>query len=123
MVITIYLLLLVAVVGFVVTIIHFLKLFASILSLISIANETFSEKPWAYILTGGSLPMWQVLLDEKNVTARNTLLSKMVFFVGSFAVMMSAGLLIINLNSRHCVFSMSQTSLDETEAVICPLPH
>ena len=63
--------------------------------------------------------MWRVLRHENNAMARNTLLKNLTFFSGAFVFMMVAGLLLITLNTEHCVLSMIETSSDEIQTVIC----
>lgn len=118
MAVIIYALLLTVIFSLCVVIFYFLRFMASVLSLIGTINETARDNPWDHA-TGGFFSMWRVLRHENNAIARNRLLKNMAVFFGTFAFMMAAGLLLITLNTEHCILSMIETSSDETQTVIC----
>lgn len=115
----IYIILLVVVIGLFLTILHFFKFFASLTSLVITTNETARETPWEYILTGGFLSMWRVLRHDGNMHARNVLFRNAKLFFGSFALTVGAALLFIDMNTKHCVLAMTQTSSDGNVTEIC----
>lgn len=118
--VVVYLLLVIVVVGLFVTLFFFLKFMASFSSLIFVARDTGRDRPLENVLTSGFGPMWRVLRFKRNAHAGRTLIKHLAIVCGAFAATMGAAMLMTNLNTKHCVFSMTQTSSDGTEKVVCP---
>ncbi|WP_432449495.1 hypothetical protein [Aliiroseovarius marinus] len=113
----IYVLLMVVIFGLLVTVFWFFKFFASFSSLIFTSHAT-ARGTWD-VATGGFISLFRVLRHTGNRDATNALLRNAMFLIGSFAVTMGAALLLVELNSTHCVLNMIQTASDGTVTVIC----
>ena len=110
-------LLIMVIFGLLTTIFWFFKFFASVSSLISTSNTT--ARGTLDVITGGFISFFRVLSHTGNRDARNALIRNAVFFIGSFAVTMGAALLLVELNSKHCVLNMDQTASEETVTSVC----
>lgn len=113
----IYVLLVLVVFGFLVTTFWFLKLFASLSSLISTTHTT-ARGSWD-AATGGSTSLFRVLSHTGNRNANKALIRSAIFLTGSFAATMCAALLLVELNSRHCVLKMEQRASNGTVTSVC----
>lgn len=113
----IYVLLMAVIFGLLVTIYWFFKFFASFLSLI-FTSHAAARGTWD-VATGGFISFFRVLSHTGNRDARKALLRSAMFLIGSFAVTMGAALLLVELNSTHCVLNMVRTASDGTVAYVC----
>lgn len=117
MVTFIYILLMAAIFGFLITIFWFFKFFASFSSLIFTSRAT-ARGTWD-VATGGIISFFRVLMHSGNRNARQALLRNAMFLITSFAVTMGAALLLVELNSKHCVLNMVRTASDGTVTSVC----
>ncbi|WP_157598776.1 hypothetical protein [Tateyamaria omphalii] len=113
----IYVHLILVIFGLVVTIFWFLRLLASFSSLIFAAYAT-ARGTWD-VATGSTISFWRVLCHPRNRNSRNALLRNAMFLIGSFATTMGAVLLLVELNSKHCVLDFVQTASDGTVTSVC----
>jgi hypothetical protein len=116
----IYVVLTIVIVGMFLTMFFLLRFFASFSSLVFSANDLGRGRPLENAMTGGLGPMWRVWQDKGNTHPRQAFLKHLALFLGSFVATMGAALLVIHLNSKHCVFSMTSVSRDGTVTVVCP---
>ena len=99
----IYVLLLVVIFSLLVTTFGFFKFFASFSSLILTSRAT--SRGALDGATGGFISFFRVLSHTGNRDARKALIRNAVFLISSFAVTMGAALLLVELNSKHCVLN------------------
>mmetsp|Transcript_28506 Transcript_28506/g.53522 ORF Transcript_28506/g.53522 Transcript_28506/m.53522 type:complete len:113 (+) Transcript_28506:4584-4922(+) len=103
--------------GLLVAIFWFFKFFATFSSLIFTSHAT-ARGTWD-VATGGFISFFRVLSHTGNRDARKALLRNAMFLVGSFALTMGAALLLVELNSTHCVLNMVRTASDGTVTAVC----